>query len=416
MTRWATIALALAKAARYDPENQLAAPLLELFKELARDRRGLVHNRFCEYTLPHVTSLHLQQIKATLHDLTLFRGLNRKIALGLALAYRTRPEEVHSVLNTWHSEGTQQRPVSVKQDVFTTREGLLATVALTYGEIDYEYPHGPIRFADGFACLTQIHTNEPHAYVRAEVFTAMSRLSERTFDEKLLQNFVRDVLPQERYKIVNILVHIYFHQRAEQKGGEETYFLDKRRFAVWLQPDQRPLTQIEQALTRWILDSTNKPAQQVALWAREEFLNRLDRKLNAYVAQVQAKQDQQDDHEVIFDTTEMGTFQQQLHQLGHRLILWFVSWNNTLHRSIISGLLPEALRREGLERDKLMRLLDTWNNKNAQDTELRELGRRLKFAMQWAHWAKSGWAIPFMLLILLILFCSCGWLVQVAMQ
>ncbi|MCA1994003.1 MAG: hypothetical protein LDL41_18450, partial [Coleofasciculus sp. S288] len=117
----------------------LSQELWELMKTLSLQTGFLVRRRFLNETLRRVVRLHLYQLYDWLHDLiqqnTNDIKLQNAVGMSLASAYRVNPQLVRGILDYWQKECEKYRPVPVDKEIVTPYEGLLATIARTYGKI-----------------------------------------------------------------------------------------------------------------------------------------------------------------------------------------------------------------------------------------------------------------------------------------
>jgi hypothetical protein len=132
----ATVALIISYAAANAPPDELSQEFLNWLKELSENPSPIVRAYFGYHTLFYLVPLHLRQLREMLKEWTQkFADLNEAIALSLASACTVRPIEVQKILQDWYDEGEKKLSSSPNASNITESERLLATVALTYGEI-----------------------------------------------------------------------------------------------------------------------------------------------------------------------------------------------------------------------------------------------------------------------------------------
>ena len=376
----ATVALTVAQAALFDQRNQLQPRLLKLFDELADDAKPQVRRAITTYVLPIIVAQHPKQLRPSLERLIKGGDYEWPVAQSLAYAYQVAPRDVMPIIGIWSNECAQNRPERFNPQKPSGRERLLATIALTYGEIDYEHG-GPLSAEEVFTRLKLMLRDEVHPYVRTAVVIAIARQAERDFDRVApeLQKLLADVAISEREEIVKILVRIYRKQRAEVEGGDATVQLNGARYDVWFFPKERPaeaLTKIEQSLRRWIHDPAYPTAQQIALWSFVLFAEQVDRpleRLASNLAQERARASEEQDRALIAPT--ITTSVPESGWYGGRLVPWLVTIGAPDLRPVIRGVLPEAVRRSRSDRETTTYLLTRWER--TDDPRLSKIAPRL---------------------------------------
>lgn len=385
----ATIALAVGSASLYDPLDELSPELCELVKHLASEQNELVRNRVCTFTLPRVISQHIIQLRGILHDMLRYLDdLVLAVANSLAFAYRFRPNDVLETLDLWNSECKRTRPEKVNIAEVTSREALLATVALTYGEIECNQSVGTLTPQQAVQHLETILSEELHPRVREITLFAIGRQAYRAFNqvESHLQRLVSQITQKECQRFSEILTEIYLEQRAKLLGGERTIEVNKKRYSVWLN-SPRPLTDIEEAMLRWAKNGQNAMAQQVATHASANFVSRLEQEEEHQIKQLQEGHDPLETKpRPVYADPIVGGQPPQDWYLG-KLIPWLATRNAQNYQTAIRNLLPEGLRQRQLSRDVMNFVLRKWGN--ASDADVRTISGRLKFGLWLAE--NLGW-------------------------
>lgn len=135
----ATVAMTISYAAiNASSSKEFKDDFLNWLKELSTHPSRIVREHFGYHTLSYIVPIYiyLDELKESLKEWTQkYEELNHPIAVALARAHKEKPQEVKDLLEKWYNEAKQNMPED-KSD--TQNERLLATVALTYGEIDYE--------------------------------------------------------------------------------------------------------------------------------------------------------------------------------------------------------------------------------------------------------------------------------------
>ncbi len=202
------------------------------------------------------------------------------IALSLAHAYKypDNREGVLEILDGWYKEYINEEE---SEDI----DALLKTVVLTYGFIEYKEQYDEEEdkqnglIEEAFNRLAKTLEHKPS--VREATIFAICSLTDRYFEEVEIQ--LQDVLSefkrQEQEQLVEKLTDIYLEQRFRIRGTEaeigKTIEVKGRKYQLWKQPEERPLTQIEETLNRWVKLENKAPAQQTAVKALVSFAKAL---------------------------------------------------------------------------------------------------------------------------------------------
>lgn len=262
----ATVSMAIFYVALDEEPDGLAPPLVELLAKLVHDPSDRVRVRFRSSALPAVVARHVRQLDRLVWDLVRYRDLIEPVAVGWGLAYTLRPEVASALVEEWRRRCLAQPPVAPTR-IASPREARLATVALTYGYIDYDHPDPPLTPVAALAKLEGL-LSEEHPFVRGHLLTTVGRLISGHLDQirHRLPAFVEQVPLDDRWAIVAALVDAYRIERRDLIGGQGTIEVGGARYAVWIGAG-RPPTLVERVLERWLCDSTQPAAQQVAFSA-----------------------------------------------------------------------------------------------------------------------------------------------------
>lgn len=428
-----SIALAVGRASRYDPPDQLEARLLKLFEQLSQDPNYLVRRSFLSYTLPQVLLSHLRQI----HKHGLLEELLKKnvcipfVAASLALAYRIRPGNVVAILDQWY-ENAKHMPIQAKDHEPTQREHLIATVARTYGEIDYSEPTTAsgeeLTATKAFKWLSIILNDQQHPFIRQAVFIAVRNQAEHWSDEigRTLQDFTGRVYEEAvKQTIVDLLVDIYRSQRSKLQdaaGGWADYFVElkepkrkPRSYPAWSDSSEQPDTPVEKAMYDWIIDRSleKRVARQVAI----RVLIKITRTFDIPIQQVVWKAQREEQ-----DREEARAKEAQSHQppivggyvptpkpprIGWLLeiVLWTATVKMQGDRALMRELLPELLDKTGDDREAIDFMLKKWARLQGPTLQTQEhtrkrIGLPLKQVIARAAYR---WLVLVVLLLLIIL-------------
>jgi hypothetical protein len=261
----AAVALTVGYAARFDRENQLTSELYELLVRALEDRNPRV-KKASSQALQLAVAWHFRQLEPLLRMRVLHSNdFLADVALGAAEACSLRTEETVAILDTWRAIARAEKRRS-SPDRVSPRERLLATVALTYGEIRADRGEWPLSPELLCANLRSILMEELHPFVRSSAFAAIEKQALQNFDMvvRLLQDLLSQIQLQDRPAVVEIFTKTYLHQRHRLTDGDQKIEVDGRYYNVWMD-SLRPLTEIEATLYGWLLDSSHPIVQQLAV-------------------------------------------------------------------------------------------------------------------------------------------------------
>lgn len=288
-----------------DPSNKFYSWL----KELSESRLRFVQFYFGYHTLFWIVPLHFHEsriqeiLKEMAQRYTEIWKTNRKFgyfgyfdyhfeyclnhAIARSLAHTYRYQEHHDnvcqILGEWYDECYQRR----------WNDGLLKTVVLTYGLIEYSQDD-KLTVDQAFTRLANVLNNKPSYLVRDAVVFSIYSLTFRYFDliEDQLQDLAENFTLNEREDLIEILTKIYLKQRTNLSGGDDEIIVNKRHYRIWINLE-RPLTVIEEAMYRWIRiegetfqKSNKKVAQKVALSAFTAFAANLDQEEERHIQEL----------------------------------------------------------------------------------------------------------------------------------
>jgi hypothetical protein len=341
----ATVAVVTGQAALYDPPNQLSTELVESFKGLAKDSSELVRDRFRSYTLPTIISQHLNQIGKDLRDIVRYVDLIQAVGASLARAYRVIPNDVVLFLTGWYRECMRNRPTQVNKNI-THRDAMLATVILTWGQINYSEGNQILKADEVFKRLRMMLETEHQPFIRSAIVKAITLQTLNYFDmiEEQLRRLLPEVTPAEREEIVNDLKEIYLKQRADLMGGDYKMSLGEKTYAVWSDTSKRPITNVEQVLYRWLEIEGNIAARQIATQAFTEFEIAFGQHERDFITTKKNDEEQKKKQirpETALSQTQLARSIRQA-SFAQRAVAYLVTLNDITLRSIINDVLPEA--------------------------------------------------------------------------
>lgn len=385
----ATIALTVGYAALYDPRDNLSPELLELLKDLISEQNEFVKNRVFTHTLPRVILQHTIQLRDILPGLLRdIDDLVTAVADSLAIAYRFRPDDVLKTLNFWNQQYRNKRPDKINIAQVTSRDALVAIVALTYGKIECDQIVGTLTPQQAVQNLATILSEELHPRIREIAIFAIGLQADRAFEEVELdlQKLVTKIAKKERHKVAEILTEIYLEQRTNLSDGERLIEVDKKLYPVWLN-SLRPLTTIEKAMLSWVKNQENPMAQQVATNALANFANRLEREEESKIKQLREGRDPSETKlKAVYADPIKGGQPPQDWYFG-KLIPWLATRKAEDYRISIRNLVPEGLRQYKKSRNDMKFVLRKLDNNS--DGHVKTISGRLTKGLWWAEYL--GW-------------------------
>jgi hypothetical protein len=379
----ATVAVTTGQAALYDPPNQLSKELVKLFLDLADDANELVRDRFRGYTLPTILSQHLNQVSKDLREIVRYIDLIQAVGASLARAYRVVPEDVICLLDEWYEECEKNRPTQINQNEITHRDAMLATVILTYGQINYGEGNQQLKASEAFKRLLAMLEKERHNFIRTAIAIAITFQARYHFEmvEEQLKWLLPEVTPKEREDLVKILNDIYMEQRAKLEGGDDKMQLRNQTYPIWNDSSKRPLTKVEQALYRWLESDSNVAARQIATQAFIVFAIALDEPEREFRDKKKAEADRKK------NSTSQGTPLSQIQFIRSTREITFVqrtaaflaTLNAVELRPLINDLVPEASLHFKSHRKATELVIEKW--KESPSSTLSRAATRLRSAV-----------------------------------
>jgi hypothetical protein len=401
----ATLALTVGYAAQTDAPNQLPVELYKLFRQLSCDSNMLVRSYMCSYVLPMVLPKHLKQLRSVIRDMTKYNNLQELISKRIADAYQKNPIDTQETLNAWYENCLKTRSTYAYKTKPNSYQKLLATVALSYGEIQYSTEDNGFTANEAFQRMRTILAEVRHPFVREAVMDAVIRLSPRYFT--YLQDLVHEVKDSERNKIVDRLTEIFLDQLKHQQEYETRIRVNGSFFPFWIDLD-RPITTVEGEMQNWVKKKNNSVAQKIAVRALVAFVYALTELEKDLVRQSQQRLKQAGLRERAFieSTFETVTTTKYGFYIEH-LVPWISTWGAGRYRLIIQGVLPEIIEQYH-SNPKIVKLLlqEKWQILN--DNDLPVIARRLQCALflinnPWIVFSVFGMILSFFGFLLYVL-------------
>ncbi len=136
----ATVAITISYTAVNATKDNFLEEFINWLKELSESKSFIVRAYFGYHTLPYLVPVHLRNMQETLKEIAQNHpDLHDAIARSLALAYTVRSKDVQEILDLWYKQSKEKLSTSNNNAEKIKFGNLMATVALTYGGIEYEY-------------------------------------------------------------------------------------------------------------------------------------------------------------------------------------------------------------------------------------------------------------------------------------
>ena len=221
---------------------------------------------------------------------------------------------------------------------------LRATVALTYGKIEYDEKNDLLTASEAFEHLDNLFKGETNPLVRHAIIVAMGI--------KLFRNV--EEIGKQLHKVI----------------ADITYYKDECELLIEIL-SQKPAV-IEKAIYNWVTDDSNPIAQKFALQALVRF---------AFLPP------EQDEREFFPPKSESLLTPPVINKSlpksikFDKLIPWIVTWNNKSYTSSIRNLLHEAWELKKTNKEAMDSVLRKW--KESQDNRLIKLSDLLEKGFKW---------------------------------
>ena len=124
--------------------------------------------------------------------------------------------------------------------------------------------------------LFQILRQEANSFINQAIVIAIRLLAQNYFEQFVsqLQAIASQLSEEQRQEIINILIEIYLDQRSTQKGGDGEVDVQGCKYPTWTN-SERPLTDVEKAMSDWLNNNKSETQQQIAIEASLEFIRAL---------------------------------------------------------------------------------------------------------------------------------------------
>jgi hypothetical protein len=246
---------------------------------------------------------------------------------------------------------------------------LLATIILTYGQIIYNEDSGALTADDAFELIKRALAEEKHPFVRKNAVLAVGYLAKNDFKkfEPSLQEIVVDVVESESNEIIQILKDIYLDQRSKLGYSKDFMELNGTKYPIWIY-SERPQTAVEAAMYRWIKNSKNPAAQQIALRALVAFSSAFDQKEEEKTLQILEQRKQDLEKRQAEETIAPGKIVKQ-NKFIEKIMISIATLGASRYKAVIQGLLPEVLAQNKVNKKAMAFVQNKWHS--ASDSEIR---------------------------------------------
>ena len=273
----ATISLTLGYASVYDEPNCLSKSVLALLQKLIGERNDLVVQRNAQ-TLRLLLRNHPRQVGGRLFELSGvsnplftewsdFEQFSSAIANGLSDAQSDFPEDVEDILNDWIHYIKSKRPDKVHTSGrLDYRERVIIILCFTLSKLGYKNVK-KFTVERAAEVLFELRSKEHHPYIRSLLLDVILNLYERFFTEMEARhsNSIPHIdVDKEIKPFATALQQRYLRERSEQTGGDYWVELGKHKIDTWINADERPNTEVEEILDKWVNVSNNNAIIMVA--------------------------------------------------------------------------------------------------------------------------------------------------------
>lgn len=260
----ATSIRALAYSADYDRPNHLHEKIIHHLIEFSKDPDEAVQESVAK-VLPKFIHHHSYQLRNQIFDVLMPNPTYAQaISDGLKDAYSDYPAAMKKVILHWLSICEKDASKDNRRMKATFRDNQLIAVLETLQKI-------PLGDDAGFSVdeLYQISIElldcEKRKAIVDQLTFLISRLQSSNYP--LAGNYapkILETLSREQLKtLVKLWTIDYMQERKELKGAEFMITLNNVEYPSWENPDNRPLTLVEETLFQW-LNSDMKRAQKFA--------------------------------------------------------------------------------------------------------------------------------------------------------
>lgn len=254
----------LAYAADYDQPNQLHEKIVEYLISYSGDNDTYVQKTFAS-VLPKFIHHHTNQLRNQIFDhLMINPAYESAISDGLMMAYRDYPTTLKEVIVHWLLICKKEVSKENRRHKTTHRDNRLITILETLKKITLNEDEG-FTVQELYKISIHLLKQEQRPQLVDRILFLITEL--QSFNYDLAYDYVGEILtsisPKQRKLLTQLWVVHYMKQRELLPNSEFTITMNGIEYPAWEDPDNRPLTKIEEALFKW-LNSSLKPAQEFA--------------------------------------------------------------------------------------------------------------------------------------------------------
>lgn len=367
----ATLAIVVGYASQYDPKGNLSETLYERFKKLPRASKSnpMVRDGFAKYTLRMVVGRHLSKVQDFLLKTILNNGFDDlipEVAESLSTAYRYNPVLVVALLKQWENWCLTENIFSDNPEELKRRNSLMATTAVTIENIfasNHDKYSEELTIGQAFITLLNFLNFEGEEKARRFLLQLISSLIKNKFNKlkpQDLEKLFKIISLEESTKIIlKALNTIYLEQRSNLTGGDETFEIDtdtinnskKNQYPIWLVPEERKSTLIEDILLNWIKNDLNPQCQKFAALAYMGFIREFEEEERAAIDSIWRNRFYADklieNNQFVRKPPRKAYLPKKPKRLFYYdsiLIPWLITRSAKIYFKGISNLLPEAAK------------------------------------------------------------------------
>jgi hypothetical protein len=170
-----------------------------------------------------------------------------------------------------------------------------------------------------------------------------------------LQALLSELTRNELDKIIKRLTDSYLKQRESLDGGDDEIEVNGHRYQIWID-SERPETSIETVILEWLGNKKYPIAQQIAMQTRIEFASVLEQAEAKRIQEIQEQRGYSTEQNPLIAPTPVEI--QSFPIIGK--IATF--WRAQPYQSVISNLLPEAVKQSKSREDVLNFELSRWKD------------------------------------------------------
>ncbi len=269
----------LAYAADYDQPNQLHEKIIDNLITYSNDSDQKVQATLAS-VLPKFIHHHAYQLRNYLFDHFMIHDVySSAISDGLFVAYRDYPERMKEVMLHWISICQKENSKENRRQKTTQRDNRLIVLIETLMKIpELEIDRG-FSTEEMYELAIELLKQEGRAKIVDMILSLIAGIQSINYElaYKNLDSILAFVSREQRKLMTQLWVLNYMKEREHLRGADFEIVINGVSYPVWEKPDERPLTQLEEALFQW-LNSGKKRAQEFATLTFLEIAHSFERK------------------------------------------------------------------------------------------------------------------------------------------